>query len=162
MINTKTIAGVAFFIFWTAFVVIVTAGLVSQSQGKSGTTNTNTGSGQTSGSTAITLTSDEIANHSTSSDCWIIISDKVYDVSSYLSSHPGGRRTVTPYCGKEATSAFQTKDQTFGRNHSGSAYALLTNYLLGNVGQTITQGSIDTVKNTTVPASSSDGEDGND
>ncbi len=31
-------------------------------------------------------------------------------VTSYLGSHPGGTRTVTPWCGKESTAAFTTEE----------------------------------------------------
>jgi cytochrome b involved in lipid metabolism len=53
------------------------------------------------------LSAAEVAKHASPDDCWLIINQKVYDVSEYLTSHPGGTAVVTPYCGKEATSAFE-------------------------------------------------------
>jgi acyl-lipid (8-3)-desaturase len=32
----------------------------------------------------------DIANHNTPEDCWLIIDNGVYDVSSFVSLHPGG------------------------------------------------------------------------
>lgn len=33
---------------------------------------------------------EEIALHSDSTDCWIIVNGKVWDVTQYLVNHPGG------------------------------------------------------------------------
>lgn len=83
--------------------------------------------------TGVMLTAQEAAKHNSASDCWLIINNKVYDVSSYLSFHPGNPDTITPYCGKEATNAFDTKNQ--GKPHSQQAGNLLTQYYLGDLGQ---------------------------
>ena len=53
-----------------------------------------------------------VATHSTPSDCWIIIRAKVYNVTGYLTQHPGGASRITPFCGTDATTAFTTKDGT--------------------------------------------------
>lgn len=50
-----------------------------------------------------------VAEHASPADCWIIVSSKVYDVTTYLARHPGGAFRITPYCGKDATVAFQTQ-----------------------------------------------------
>jgi hypothetical protein len=78
----------------------------------------------------------EISRHSASSSCWLIINNNVYDVTSYLSSHPPGALLITPFCGKDATAAYDTKGAK-GQPHSSRADALLGNYLLGHVGSTI-------------------------
>lgn len=99
-------------------------------------TNINS-SGSTSqlSSSSITLSSSEIASHNTIQNCWLIISNNVYNVTNYLSQHPGGIGVISPYCGKEATSAFQTKNT--GSSHSGSAYSQLNQYLIGSVGSSV-------------------------
>ena len=48
-----------------------------------------------------------VARHNSEEDCWIIIDDNVYDVTSYLNSHPGGVGKIMQYAGKDATKAFQ-------------------------------------------------------
>jgi len=73
----------------------------------------------------------EVSQHASTTSCWLLIDGRVYDVTTYLRSHPGGSRTITPWCGKEATKAFATED---GRGeHSSSAYQLLDDYFLGNL-----------------------------
>jgi L-lactate dehydrogenase (cytochrome) len=36
------------------------------------------------------LRKEDIAPHSDSNDCWIIVNGKVWDVTQYLVNHPGG------------------------------------------------------------------------
>lgn len=55
----------------------------------------------------ITISSTEVALHSSSSDCWFIVYDGVYDVTSYAPNHPGGSGYITDWCGQDATNAFE-------------------------------------------------------
>lgn len=73
------------------------------------------------------LTLSTVALHATESDCWIVISGKVYAVTSYIPMHPGGRRRIINECGGDATDAF------IGAGHSSRAYALLGGYLVGTL-----------------------------
>ncbi|RMD45728.1 cytochrome b5 domain-containing protein [Candidatus Pacearchaeota archaeon] len=80
------------------------------------------------------LTFKEVSKHNTPSDCYLIISGRVFDVSSYISLHPGGSDTIIPYCGKDATDAFKTKNK--GKPHSMNAKNLLESYFIGEIGST--------------------------
>ena len=85
----------------------------------------------------ITLNMAEIAKHNTSSDCWMLISGKVYDITSYFGYHPGGNGTMAATCGTDATDAYMTKDpyatSTGGYSaHSSRAKNLLNDYFIGN------------------------------
>jgi len=82
------------------------------------------------------LSASEVAKHSKASDCWQIVSGKVYNFSSYLNQHPGGAEIIIGYCGQEATSAFSTKGNQ-GSNHSDFAWKLLGKYLVGDLNQKI-------------------------
>ena len=53
-----------------------------------------------------TITKAEVARHSTSSDCWVIVGRTVYDMTSYLPRHPGGADEIAEWCGGRATAAF--------------------------------------------------------
>lgn len=81
-----------------------------------------------------TYTASDIATHNTSSNCWIIVSNNVYNISSYLGSHPAGATIITPFCGKESTNAFKYSPHV----HSGSATNLLAKYYIGQIGNTTT------------------------
>ena len=35
---------------------------------------------------------DEIAKHTSAKDCWVVIDAVVYDMTSFLPDHPGGKR----------------------------------------------------------------------
>lgn len=87
-------------------------------------------------SSSITFSTALVAEHATTSDCWLIINSGVYDVSNYLTSHPGGQSIVLPYCGKEATQAFNTQDGQ--GNHSSFASNELSNYRIGTIGSETT------------------------
>ena len=48
----------------------------------------------------------DVAAHSRPSDCWIIVRGVVYDVTSFLESHPGGPLLILSVAGGDATQAF--------------------------------------------------------
>lgn len=52
------------------------------------------------------LSVDEVKKHNKKGDCWVIIHDKVYDVSEFLPEHPGGPGIILKYAGRDATKAF--------------------------------------------------------
>merc|ERR1719403_747477 len=52
------------------------------------------------------LTVEEVAKHTTKSDCWVILHDKVLNVTSFLSQHPGGELAILTFAGKDATAEF--------------------------------------------------------
>jgi len=70
-----------------------------------------------------------IAKNNSTSSCWAAISGKAYDLTAWISRHPGGAGAIVSICGTDATSVFQ------GRHggQSGPASSLSA-YLLGDVG----------------------------
>lgn len=59
-----------------------------------------------------TVTVEEVQRHSSSTDAWLVVEDGVYDVTSYLDSHPGGKALLLKYAGKDATQAFKAAHST--------------------------------------------------
>ncbi|CAE6968026.1 NIA1 [Symbiodinium natans] len=40
------------------------------------------------------------------SDCWVIVGDQVLDVTNFLADHPGGKKSIMMFAGKDATEEF--------------------------------------------------------
>ena len=55
---------------------------------------------------ATRYTRDEVAKHNTAESNWIIIDDKVYDVTKFARFHPGGKAFVDASAGSDATKNF--------------------------------------------------------
>lgn len=45
----------------------------------------------------------EVAKHSKKNDCWIVLDSHVYDVTSFLSEHPGGAPIILKNAGTVST-----------------------------------------------------------
>merc|ERR1712151_91934 len=56
------------------------------------------------GMSAYTL--EEVAKHTTKSDCWVVVSGQVLNVTNFLSEHPGGELAILTFAGKDATEEF--------------------------------------------------------
>lgn len=80
---------------------------------------------------ALSYTAAEVAQHNTASDCWMIFTAKIYDLSSYLKNHDR-YLDIRSWCGQDMTEAFTTKDGT-GRDHKTSSYSLLENYYFADL-----------------------------
>jgi cytochrome b involved in lipid metabolism len=50
----------------------------------------------------------EVAAHADSSDCWTTIENRIYDLTDYVSKHPGGSKAILSICGEDGTSSFNS------------------------------------------------------
>ena len=75
------------------------------------------------------ITLAEVAQHASAISCWMAIHGQVYDLTVYLPEHPTQLSVILPWCGQEASEAYQTKNK--GRAHSPRADRLLADYPIG-------------------------------
>ncbi|XP_022914316.1 cytochrome b5-like [Onthophagus taurus] len=73
------------------------------------------------------FTLKEVASHDDIDDCWVIIYDRVYDLTDFIMEHPGGWEVLIENAGKDATIAFR------GTGHSKSAVEMLEKYYIGDL-----------------------------
>eukprot|EP00793_Prasinoderma_coloniale_P006659 PRCOL_00001489-RA len=52
------------------------------------------------------VTMAEVAKHASVESCWTVVDGKVYDVTEFLNSHPGGDRAILALAGVDASEAF--------------------------------------------------------
>lgn len=69
----------------------------------------------------------EVCQHSSVDDCWIVLKDVVYDVSRYVTKHPGGRHILMEVAGTDATRDFSVA------GHSAGAQELTLDFVIGSV-----------------------------
>uniref|UniRef100_A0AAG5CUE0 Cytochrome b5 heme-binding domain-containing protein n=1 Tax=Anopheles atroparvus TaxID=41427 RepID=A0AAG5CUE0_ANOAO len=93
----------------------------------------------------------DVASHNKPNDLWMIIHDKVYDVTKFLQEHPGGEEVLIEVAGKEASSEFDDV------GHSTDAKESMKKFLVGEVieAERKAKKSHGSTPTTTAPSSSS-------
>ncbi|MBM3261528.1 hypothetical protein FJY93_03860 [Candidatus Kaiserbacteria bacterium] len=56
-----------------------------------------------------TYTMTEVRTHNTASSCWSVVQGVVYDLTSWISKHPGGAKAIKQLCGTDGTDKFVGK-----------------------------------------------------
>lgn len=176
----KKLSTVSLFIFWAVVTSVLTAGLVFYQNNKGGNSVAGNQVGSLAQNTIKQLSNSgksfvldmaEISKHNKSSDCFILVNNKVYDITSYFGMHPGGNPKMSATCGTDATIAYATRDPNAKSGgskikHSSSAQNMLTDYYIGDLNQTFSQatnnknsigvnqntnnGTVNTFKNNTI------------
>jgi cytochrome b involved in lipid metabolism len=70
------------------------------------TINPNATATSTSGKT---YTLAEVGRHPNATSCWTTIGGKVYDLTTWISQHPGGAQAILSICGKDGSVAFNNQ-----------------------------------------------------
>ena len=72
------------------------------------------------------LTMADVEMNDSEESCWCVIDGQVYDLTDWISKHPGGASRIIQLCGTDGTSLFQGQ-------HGGSSgpESTLEGYLLG-------------------------------
>ena len=85
---------------------------------------------------------------------WMVIHDKVYDVTKFLDEHPGGEEILIEHAGVDATEPFEDV------GHSTDARDMMQEYLIGELREEDKKGSVDTGPKAWGSDSSNDSSDG--
>jgi 4-hydroxysphinganine ceramide fatty acyl 2-hydroxylase len=72
----------------------------------------------------------EVAAHNTAKSCYVIMGNRVFDVTDFVESHPGGGELVLEYGGRDVTKIL--KDEA-SHTHSEAAYEVLDDSFVGFV-----------------------------
>ncbi|CAM1310202.1 Uncharacterised protein g5385 [Pycnogonum litorale] len=67
----------------------------------------------------------DVSKHCTAEDCWIVIKDMVYDITTFIFEHPAGSDIILEQAGTDATRSFQEV------MHSKDAHTVLEQYCIG-------------------------------
>ena len=46
---------------------------------------------------------NEVEQHCTKNDCWIVVNECVYDLTTFKRTHPGGPKLIDHFAGQDAT-----------------------------------------------------------
>ena len=63
------------------------------------------------------ITMMEVQKHCSRADGWTVINGVVYDVTNFISQHPGGSTAITKILGKDGSALFGTFDVTQAKQH---------------------------------------------
>ncbi|NXA07674.1 CYB5B protein, partial [Sapayoa aenigma] len=70
---------------------------------------------------------EEVEKRNSSSEAWLVIHGRVYDVTRFLEEHPGGEEVLLEQAGRDATECFEDV------GHSTDAREMLKQYYIGEV-----------------------------
>nr|CAB3235063.1 cytochrome b5-like [Phallusia mammillata] len=70
---------------------------------------------------------EEVKKHNDVKSSWIIVHNKVYDVTKFLEEHPGGEEVLLEQAGQDSTEAFEDV------GHSSDARAMQMDYYIGDL-----------------------------
>lgn len=75
-----------------------------------------------------TYTMATVKKHKTRSSCWTVVGTGVYNLTKWISKHPGGSKRILAMCGKNATKAFRAQ-----HGSTGKAAKTLATYKIGKL-----------------------------
>lgn len=60
------------------------------------------------------ITLAQVAIHNSETSCWSVVNGNVYDLTSWIENHPGGKKRILAMCGTDGSAAYN-------REHGGEA-----------------------------------------
>lgn len=52
------------------------------------------------------ITMAQVAEHNTAASCWSVVNGNVYDLTSWIENHPGGKKRILAMCGVDGSVAY--------------------------------------------------------
>jgi cytochrome b involved in lipid metabolism len=74
-----------------------------------------------------TYTLAQVSEHNSKEDAWIVIDGGVYDITPYVTEHPGGVKAILRNAGGDATKGFK------GPQHPARVFDMIDDYKIGTV-----------------------------
>ena len=133
-----------FIIGYLAVILAITALVISYLAGHSGAKAswekrinpviqvTDSSGTATNSSEPIELSMNTVAQKNTPENCWAVVSNNVYNLTAYITAHPGGAANITNLCGTDATAAFTNE-----HGQSSKPNTALKSFVIGALGSTI-------------------------
>lgn len=78
--------------------------VTTPNQPATSTDSSDTDTGTSTAGTSYTMA--DVATHNNAQSCWVTINGGVYDLTTWISRHPGGQAAILSLCGKDGTEAF--------------------------------------------------------
>lgn len=103
---------------------------------------------------AADYTLTDVAERNTEANCWMIFSENVYDITTYVAEHDR-YMDIRDWCGRDMTEDFQTK-AGLGKDHKPATYEMLKDYLIGKV--VVNEPTLISIENDTVETDTIDTE----
>lgn len=74
----------------------------------------------------VSYTWSQVATHNSSTSCWTVVNGGVYDLTSWISNHPGGEKAIRSMCGEDGS-------EDFNEQHGGDGgpEKILASYKIG-------------------------------
>lgn len=111
------------FVIFILLVIVVIGGILLSMQKKPASTQ----------QTSSLISKETVAKHNTKDDCWVIIDNNIYNVTSYIRTHKGGPDKIISVCGQDATTLFTSRN---GKGpHPDKVQASLNQILVGPLAQ---------------------------
>lgn len=70
------------------------------------------------------VTPTELAKHNSREDCWVSIDNVCYDVTAWISAHPGGPRVLVAAAGSDVSAAFKALQHSDYARHALGTMAI--------------------------------------
>ncbi len=82
---------------------------------------------------------EEVSKHDNASDAWVVVDGRVYDITAFLDSHPGGLGVTEEHLGSDVSAVVRSPDV---HEHSSTAFDLLPQYCIGKVEREVRWGGL--------------------